>query len=77
MNLQVFPNSGKGLGPGTSSQDLMDGDNVSNTEVSMAAWVDRALCPWTGQPEILVIGGPVHEQPFIRLENTKHKETDR
>ena len=40
MNLQVFPSSGKGLGPGTSSQGFTDGDRVSNTEAT--ACVDLA-----------------------------------
>lgn len=41
MNLQVFPSRGRGLGPGTSSQDFVE-DIVSKIGASMAASVDLA-----------------------------------
>lgn len=48
MNLQVLPRNGRGLGPGTWSQDLTDGE-MSKSDVSIAAWVDLAREPCTGQ----------------------------
>lgn len=56
-NRQVFPSSGSGFGPGTSSQGLMDeGVTVSKTEESRAACVERARLPWTGHVESLPSG---------------------
>lgn len=47
MNRHVFPKSGRGLGPGTSSHDFTDGA-MSNIDVLIAACVDLARIPFTG-----------------------------